>query len=200
MAGLRERKKHATRQALGIAAMTLAVERGLDNVLVDDIAEAAGVSPRTFNNYFASKYEAICALAVDRSRRAGDALRARPADEPLWTALTAALAAEHRDDGPPTREWADGVRLVTGHPALQGEYLKAQALMRDALAEAIGERVGADPGDMFPAVLAGAAATATEIALDRWLAADPPTSVQHQVERALDELAEVWSRPLKETA
>ncbi|HEY1177688.1 MAG TPA: TetR/AcrR family transcriptional regulator [Phytomonospora sp.] len=198
MAGLRERKKHATRQALGIAAMTLAVERGLDNVLVEDIADAAGVSPRTFNNYFASKYEAICALAVDRARRAGDALRARPAAEPLWTALREALIAEHRNDGAPTREWADGVRLVTGHPALQGEYLKAQALMRDALAAAIAERGGHGDADMLPAVLAGAAATATEIALDRWLAADPPTTVQHQVERALDELAEVWSHPLKE--
>src|SRR5580698_6176379 len=61
-AGLRERKKVATRKALGMAAMRLAVERGLEHVLVEDIAEAAGVSARTFNNYFASKYEAICAL------------------------------------------------------------------------------------------------------------------------------------------
>jgi hypothetical protein len=35
-----------TRQALGSAAMRLAVDRGLDNVLVDDIVEAAGVSAR----------------------------------------------------------------------------------------------------------------------------------------------------------
>ncbi|HSZ46983.1 MAG TPA: helix-turn-helix domain-containing protein, partial [Streptosporangiaceae bacterium] len=48
---MRERKKIATRQALGVAAMKLAIARGLDNVLVEDIAEAAGVSPRTFNNY-----------------------------------------------------------------------------------------------------------------------------------------------------
>src|SRR5215470_11800140 len=74
--GLRERKKLATRQALGMAAMRLAIERGLDNVLVEDIAEAAGVSARTFNNYFASKYEAICALQQDRAVRIGEALRA----------------------------------------------------------------------------------------------------------------------------
>src|ERR1035441_8207489 len=83
-AGLRERKKLATRQALGAAAMRLAVERGLENVFVEDIAAAAEVSPRTFNNYFASKYEAICALALDRSFQIGEALRERPASESLW--------------------------------------------------------------------------------------------------------------------
>ena len=82
-AGLRERKKVATRRALGMAAMRLAVERGLDNVLVEDIAEAAGVSARTFNNYFASKHEAICALGFDRAMRVGAALRERPPGEPL---------------------------------------------------------------------------------------------------------------------
>src|SRR5213082_1142822 len=88
---LRERKKLATRQALGGAAMRLAIERGLDNVLVEDIAAAAGVSPRTFNNYFSSKQEAICSRMLDRTEQAAAALRKRPADEPLWDALTAAV-------------------------------------------------------------------------------------------------------------
>src|SRR5246127_3717437 len=92
--GLRERKKLATRQALGMAAMRLAIERGLDNVLVEDIADAAGVSARTFNNYFASKYEAICALQQARAVRIGDALRARPAGEPLWESVTQAVLSQ----------------------------------------------------------------------------------------------------------
>ena len=49
-AGLRERKKIATRQALAVAATRLAADRGLENVLVEDIAEAVGVSARTLNN------------------------------------------------------------------------------------------------------------------------------------------------------
>ena len=68
-----------------------AVERGLENVLVEDIAAAAEVSPRTFNNYFASKYEAICALALDRSFQIGEALRERPAGESLWDAVRNAV-------------------------------------------------------------------------------------------------------------
>lgn len=63
-AGLRERKKLATKQALALAAMKLAVQRGLENVRVEDIADAANVSRRTFTNYFASKEEAIASLST----------------------------------------------------------------------------------------------------------------------------------------
>jgi len=55
------RKKLAVRQALGSAALRLAVERGLENVTVEDITAEADVSLRTFGNYFSSKYEAIAA-------------------------------------------------------------------------------------------------------------------------------------------
>ena len=89
--GLRERKKLAVRQALGSAALRLAVERGLENVTVEDITAEAGVSLRTFGNYFSSKYEAICAIGTDRARRSGATLLARPAGEPLWDAIAGAL-------------------------------------------------------------------------------------------------------------
>ena len=100
--GLRERKKAATRQALGLAAMRLAIERGLDNVLVEDIADAAGVSTRTFNNYFASKYEAICALAFDRAMRIGDGAARAAGREPMWEAITNAVMSEY---GTADRRW-----------------------------------------------------------------------------------------------
>jgi AcrR family transcriptional regulator len=188
--GLRERKKLATRRALGLAAMRLAVERGLDNVLVDDIAAEAGVSPRTFNNYFASKYEAICALAVDRSRLAGAALRARPPDEPLRDAVTAAVLEQYgAASGPPDPAWLAGIRLVTSAPALLGEYLKARVAMTDALAAAIAERTGTDPEGMYPRIVAGAVTAATDVALDHWLRADPPTDLAPLVRQALGYLA-----------
>ncbi len=54
-----------------MTALRLAVERGLENVTVEDITAEAGVSLRTFGNYFSSKYEAICAIGTDRARRIG---------------------------------------------------------------------------------------------------------------------------------
>ena len=78
--GMRERKKLATREALSAAALRLALEHGPQNVRVDDIAEAAGVSPRTYNNYFSSREQAIVVgLAAERGARVAAALRARPA-------------------------------------------------------------------------------------------------------------------------
>ena len=66
----------------------VAVEKGLENVTVEDITAEADVSLRTFGNYFSSKYEAICAIGTDRARRIGATLLARPADEPLWEAIS----------------------------------------------------------------------------------------------------------------
>ncbi|MFI9503858.1 alpha/beta fold hydrolase [Nocardia sp. NPDC052566] len=187
--GLRERKKLATREALGFAALRLAVERGLDAVLVEDIAGAAGVSPRTFNNYFASKYEAICALAVDRARRIADAVRERPAAEPLWPAVIHSVLAEFRDDERPDSAWVDGVRLIIAEPALQGEYLKAQAVIQAALAEAIAARTGRDlDADMFPSIMAGSVAAALHVAITRWVDSDPPVAVLPVIRDALRQL------------
>lgn len=57
--GLREQKRIATKRALQHALLQLALERGFDNVTVEEVAQAAQVSPRTFFNYFASKEEAL---------------------------------------------------------------------------------------------------------------------------------------------
>ena len=56
-------------RALSDAAMELAFEVGLDNVTREDIANRAGVSLRTFTNYFAGKHEAIAYRQLDRIRR-----------------------------------------------------------------------------------------------------------------------------------
>ncbi|GDY28389.1 TetR/AcrR family transcriptional regulator [Gandjariella thermophila] len=189
--GLRERKKQQTRQALSRAAVRLAVERGLGNVLVEDIAAEAGVSPRTFNNYFGSKAEAICARHLDRARQVVAALRARPAGEPLWEAVTQAVLAQFGgEERAPDPEWTAGVRLMTGEPALQGEMLRADAIAERELAAVIAKRTGTDADrDLYPVLVSAAAGAATRAATHRWLRADPPVPMGPLLREALGLLA-----------
>ena len=190
--GLRERKKLQTRQALSWAAIRLAVERGLDNVRVEDIAEAAGVSPRTFNNYFAGKAEAISARHLDRMRLVNEQLRDRPVDEPLWEAIGHVVVAQYAGEsgGSPSREWLAGVRLMTSEPALQGETMRADAIAEAEFAEVIAERTGTDAErDLYPGLVAAAVGAAVRVAIRQWLNADPPTELTPLLRDALAQLA-----------
>lgn len=193
--GLRESKKLATRQALSWAALRLAVQNGLDNVHVDDIAAEAGVSARTFNNYFASKQEAICSRIVDRAMQVAAALRARPASEPLMEAITAAVLEAHAPTGaeqPPSPDRMAGLRLVIGSGALQAEYLRVQYSAQRSIAEAIAERTGSQTlGDLFPAVLAGAVTAAANSAFASWVMADPPVPLAPLLRQALGYLSHI---------
>jgi AcrR family transcriptional regulator len=85
--GLRERKKAETRTAIRQAVLHLALERGLEAVTADDIAAAANVSVRTFHNYFGSKEEALVAAWRSEFQVHVDALRDRPAGEPILVSL-----------------------------------------------------------------------------------------------------------------
>ena len=100
--GLRERKKAETRTALSQAVLRLALERGLDEVTADDIAAAANVSVRTFHNYFGTKEEALVAAWTSEFEVHVEALRARPADEPILVSLEhllSGIAANVVDSG-----------------------------------------------------------------------------------------------------
>jgi AcrR family transcriptional regulator len=189
--GLRERKKQATRQALSWAALRLAVERGLDNVLVEDIAAAAEVSPRTFNNYFSSKAEAIAFRHLDRVEGIAATLREQPAAAPLWTAIAdAAVTRFDGADSPPDPAWAQGVRLVTSEPSLVAEFLKANARGEEAVALAVAARVGVDPAaDPYPHLVAGAVGVCLRVAMAQWMRADPPGSLGVLLRSAIERVA-----------
>ena len=182
--GRRERKKLATRQALSAAALRLALEHGPQNVRVDDIAEAAGVSPRTYNNYFSSREQAILvALAAERGQRVAAALRKRPADEPLEHAVVGALIEQYSDDGEPDR---DTLALITSAPALQAEFLDTIAAIEHPLAEAIAARTGAHgQGELGPEVLAAAVSGAARVAAERWLQPEPDIRFSVMLNEAL---------------
>lgn len=157
--GLRERKKEATRRALHDAAMRLAAEHGLDGVTVEAIADAAGVSRRTFSNYFGGKEEALLYGAERRMRALLEAFEARPLCEPSWAALRAALD-EQGDD----LQCVIQTRLACEHPSVMARLLAYYAGFERDFADLITAREGLPSGSVRPRVLAGAFLTALRIA------------------------------------
>jgi AcrR family transcriptional regulator len=164
--GLRERKKQATRKALREAALRLALERGPDNVRVDDIAEAAGVSPRTYNNYFSSREQAIvAAVTADREARIAAAVAARFGDVPLAEAVTEAIVEQFTE---PDDHDQRAVLLITTRPSLRDAFLGTAADLQDPLTKVIADRIGGDDGHTAQ-VLSASVAAAVRVALQRWL-------------------------------
>jgi AcrR family transcriptional regulator len=165
--GLRERKKSETREAISQAAVRLALRDGLENVRVADIAAEADVSPRTYNNYFASIPEAICAGLRDRTLALADTVRRRPADEPLDEAIASAILEQQ--NGAPDRGL---ITMVLHTSALRGEFFKAIVGRDAALAEVIAERTGTRSDGLYPQILAAAVSSVTRVVTQRWLQDD----------------------------
>jgi AcrR family transcriptional regulator len=186
-ATIAERKRAVTRAALADAALSLALERGLEHVTVPDIAAAAGVSPRTFNNYFASKEEAVTAPAFDRMARILAVLGQRPAAEPAWEAVTAAILAQFPATGGADPQSVSHAGLVRNSPALWGEQLKVHAAIERLLAAAVAERLGAADGELRPRLIAAAAIGAARAAFGHWLDAGGRTPLRRVLAQALAE-------------
>ncbi|NJQ01240.1 TetR family transcriptional regulator [Streptomyces sp. PLAI1-29] len=179
------------------AAIRLTVERGLDQVKVEDIAEAVGVSPRTFNNYFSSKAEAIVFRHLERSRRIAAEVRSGPAGEPMWEAIGRAVLRQFEPGPevlrmPPQEpgEWVAGLRVMMAEPALRAEMLRAGKLAEEELAAAVADRTGTDPDtDLYPRVVAASVMAAGDAALDLFLRGSTGEPMEVLLPRALEMLA-----------
>ena len=98
MSGLRETKKAATRTALTRAAAEIALDHGPEGLTIAEIAARAGVSARTFHNYFASREEALLGFLSDQIRNLIDQLDEVPQEMGLVEAVEH-LVVEHLRTG-----------------------------------------------------------------------------------------------------
>ena len=167
--GRRERKKLETRRALASEALRLAVEHGPDNVTIEDIAEAADVSVRTFFNYFSSKEEAITNWDPEGRTRIADMLLARPADEAPFEAMRNVV----RELIAGADAWADEramrIRLVREHPSLLPRHLHAHHELERVLLLAMAERLGVDAdASVYPALVVSSAVHAMRLTMTWW--------------------------------
>jgi AcrR family transcriptional regulator len=164
--GLRERKKLETFRALQSAAQRLVGERGLDNVTIEDIADAANVSKRTFFNYFESKEAALVDAEPGMVERFAADLAARPAGETPIEALWAAAINLLVQEASVLRAMSG---LIAANPTLALQQGKSFGRFQQVIVEWAAERTGCDPArSSYPALLAGLASVVTQLAVTRW--------------------------------
>lgn len=146
-ASLTERRKAATRMEIARAAAGLFVSRGLKATRAEDIALAAGIAPRTFYRYFATKEEAVAPLYAAGAQRWAEAVREAPAE------LTVPEALEHavrytlvpgRGVSAASWEWVRTlIRLAGTSPALGKVWAEVCHTSEATLAQVLTERTAA---------------------------------------------------------
>jgi TetR/AcrR family transcriptional regulator, regulator of mycofactocin system len=174
----RERKKLETRQALEHAALRLFAERGYEQTTVEEIAEAADVAVRTFFRYFSSKQDVlfgdvvkdrVSRLRTELASRPRTELASRPRRESVITSITTVMdlldvAGEDEEEQILAR-----FDLLRHQPSLRTRYLDLINAMRLVVVEFVADRTGMDPRhDMYPHLLAGAAAASWDTSLTLW--------------------------------
>lgn len=186
--GLRERKKQQTRAALQDAALRLFSEKGYDNTTVEEIADAADVSYRTFFRYFASKEEVLEADFTDLFERMSVALSAR-GDTPLFDTLMA-VGVEMASEFEARAEFVLGRdRLVLATPVLAARVLLLQAGMHARLYDLVAGELAVEGEDEVQVRLVmGAVHGVFDAAVAVWMEAAGTRSLVALFEDAIGQL------------
>jgi AcrR family transcriptional regulator len=187
--GLRERRRRQTSADIRDAAARLAQERGFDKVTIDEICVEAGISTRTFFNYFPNKESAIAYGPSDiPAELVAEFVAAGPAPYSVVLAELITLAAHHLRDVPPKREQAAGMlELAKTSPAVLAAFLADLERFQNHLTDMVARRQGMQPDDEIPALIAALALTAVRSGIERWSsgeAGDADDTPMPYVERA----------------
>ena len=194
---LRERKKLATRRLLRRAALDLVAERGLTNVTVEDIAEAADVSPRTFFNYFPSKEAALFGgdpeRAVELRERVATGAPGKSALDALRVVLaqdSEEMADELRSLGGDPADWLRRMKMARTDPHVRAAHAAQMAMIERAIAEGLAARLGTDQEtDPYPGVLAAAAVGVVRACLTFWAGTGGASPLGQLIDQAFEALA-----------
>ncbi|MER7787492.1 TetR family transcriptional regulator [Streptomyces sp. NPDC097640] len=186
--GLRERKKIQTRQAIRRAAYRLFQEQGYDATPVDQIAEAAEVSPSTVFRYFPTKEDIV--LTDEYDPLILETLRARPLDEPPVTSLRHSLVGLIRQYAEDSRgELEVRLTLIRQVPALRGRMSEGMTQTRDMLGGVLAERSGRAADDLDVRVVVAAVLAAVQEAIFHCFDRGRIEDVEKEIDHALEILA-----------
>jgi AcrR family transcriptional regulator len=194
---LRERKKLATRRLLRRAALDLVAARGLSNVTVEDIAEAAEVSPRTFFNYFPTKEAALFGgdpdQAAELRERVAHGESGKSSLDVLRTVMTEhaqEIADELRSLGGDPADWLRRMKVARTDPHVRAGHAAQMAMIERAIAEGLAARLGTDQEtDPYPGVLAAAAVGVSRASMAFWASSGGAVKLGQLIEQAFQALA-----------
>ncbi|MCM6776216.1 TetR/AcrR family transcriptional regulator [Nocardia sp. CDC159] len=151
--GLRERKKQQTRRRIIEVGLRLCDAQGFDATTVEQIADAADVSPRTVNRYFELKEDIVLAPIEDWGKLiAAELLRQPVTGNELRALLDTYLTVTENgiDGGPVPFEWFQRMqRIMRTSPAVRARSMDISDTKSVALQAAVAERIGTDP-DALP--------------------------------------------------
>ena len=159
--------REAARARLSEAAIGLFDERGFDDVTVEQIAAAVGISARSFHRYFPTKEDAVVGDPVRGGQVVAHAFGVRPADEPVWESLCCAFQTLFE----PSADVAHGkraMRVLMSTASLRARNLEKHLLWAQMLDPLVAARMRVPDGDVRAQVATRAALTCFEVALEEW--------------------------------
>ncbi|GAA2859359.1 TetR family transcriptional regulator [Paenarthrobacter ilicis] len=168
----RELNKAATRSSISTAALDLLRSNGPGNFTVEDIAASAGVSRRTFFNYFPSLEAALASVADGFLDHALEQFRLRPADESILESAQAALMA--LADPMSVAPMAELFSLTQDNRSLARSELEAWEHCTEQIIEAARGRFHSGVSELYLHALAGSVISCGKAAMTVWFAERGP--------------------------
>jgi AcrR family transcriptional regulator len=162
----REQNKLATRRAIADAALSVLRSKGIGNFTVEDIAEEAGVSRRTFFNYFPSLEASLASVTEGFLDNALEQFRLRPANEPILESARAALMA--LADPMTVAPMAELFSLTQDNRTLARSELEAWDHCTNQIIDAARHRLGPDADELYLRALAGSIVSCGKAAMTIW--------------------------------
>jgi len=154
-AGLRERKKAKTRAAIREHALRLFREQGYTSTTVEQIADAAEVSPATFYRYFSTKEDVV--LQDDLDVLTFGEFMTQPAELSPLAAVRAAMAAALPKFTEEERQrFRETTTLTLAVPEIRARAIDEFARTIDVFAVLLARRTGREPDDLAVRTMAGA--------------------------------------------
>jgi AcrR family transcriptional regulator len=184
---LRERKRTRTRRMLQAEALRLFAEKGYAGTTVEDIADAAAISPRTFFRYFPAKEDVV--VWDERDLLSAEFWDSRPEDEPVAESVRALFREVMKGLNDQNRDrLLARLRLIFSVPEIRARYWSDQTGAPSFIRSRLAAR-HISPDDLQVRVVVLAIMHAAAVALDRWQRDGGRSDILAIFDEAVDALA-----------